>query len=206
MFVSFLLITPTGKGQIEYLNHVQPDADGIAEVEDWVLDLNLLIATLRNLVQLNSARSTKRAELCDGLKDFMQMLTTARDAFDESQQFFMLLYLALARWDCRKNPESYINLLRKLRQKLVPQTSLAEVAWILTQGLDNDRQRKWQALRMTKVLHRLKKDTAFRVKNFLYGLIKSSFDDVEVAMITGKDFLKISEEALAGLPIDAAGK
>jgi hypothetical protein len=59
---------------------------------------------------------------------------------------------------------------------------------------------------MTKVLQRLKTDTAFRVKNFLCGLIRSSFDDVEVDMITRKDLLKISDEALAGLPIDAVEK
>jgi hypothetical protein len=205
MFVSFLLVTPTSKGQISYLDHVQPDADGIAEIEDWVLDLDLLISTLRSLMQWDSPRSAKRAELCDELNDLMRKLTT-RDEFDKPQQCFIALYLALIHWDYRRKPENYIDCLRELCQNFIPQTSLAEVSWILTQGLDDDRQRKWQALRMTKVLQRLKTDTAFRVKNFLCGLIRSSFDDVEVDMITRKDLLKISDEALAGLPIDAVEK
>jgi hypothetical protein len=45
------LITPVGKSRIAYLDQIQSDADGIAEIKDWVLDLDFLITTLLNLVQ-----------------------------------------------------------------------------------------------------------------------------------------------------------
>jgi hypothetical protein len=101
--------------------------------------------------------SAKQADICDRLKDLMQSLTTTRDEFDESQQFFVLLYLALTSWEYRTDPESYLILLRKLCQTLISPSRLAEVTWTLIQGLDDDRHRKWKVLRMTKVVHRLKK-------------------------------------------------
>ncbi len=55
---------------------------------------------------------------------------------------------------------------------------------------------------MTKMLHWLKNDTASRVKKFLYGLIRSSFDDVQVATMTERDVGRVGDEALTSLPVD----
>jgi hypothetical protein len=206
MFVSFLLITPAGKGQIAYLDQIQPDAAGITELKDWALNVDLLLATLQSLAQWDPSRCPNIPDTCDRLKDLLQMLARAGDEFEESQQFFIHLYLAVTRWQYRKNSEAFTDLLRRLAQKFVPGTSLADVTWFLIQGLDADRVRKWQVVRMVKVLHRLKRETALHVKQFLCGLTKSNFHNTQIDMLTGDDFVKIRYEALAGLPINAMNK
>src|SRR3954447_25669715 len=102
-----------------------------------------------------------------------------------------MCYLAVTLWDYRYRPIECENLLRELsrqRKQLGKSLNLVDVAWLLIRGLDSDRHRKWQVIRMIKVFHRLSKGLQSKTARFLCKIVDPSY--AEDVPINGKVFGK----------------
>ena len=209
LFVSFVLITPIGEGQIAYLDHSIPEADEITELADWDRELNLLVLTFNKLHQWDRGGHvrTKEAEQLEisPLSDVTNLLPAPKDKFEEAQELFIHCYLVATQWDYRQCPRVFANFLRKLLyhcRNLGCNRQLANIAWILVQGLDGNRHRKWQVLRQMRVIYRLSRDTRSKINNYLHSMINPRLRHAQKVLLTPNDFTNIRYEAFAGLRVD----
>ena len=202
LFMSFVLITPIGKGQVAYLDHVKRDVDGAAEFDEWKADVNLLVFELQHLATWDRAvpwegRAERRA-----LVEVVGFLPRPKDVVEEDQWVFVICYLAVMLWDYRDRPRDCDSLLQDLVhqcQRLRRGFNLADVVWLLVRGLDLDRHRKWRVIRMVRVLHRLSRTLKLKIGQFLYGLIDPPQErSVSLDMV---DFERLHQEAFAGLQV-----
>jgi len=200
LFISFVLVTPVGRGQIAHLDHVLFDADGVADLQEWRADVDLLILELQNLYAWGRAmRWGEQAVLLDAVITFLPHPT---NSFEADQWLFIMWYLAVMLWDYRHRPIECENLLRELNRQfkqLGEAFNLADVAWLLVQGLDSDRHRKWQVIRMIKVVHRLSKGLQSKIGRFLCKIVDPRF--AQDASINREVLESIYEEAFMGLPV-----
>jgi hypothetical protein len=172
LFISFLLITPFGRTQIAYLDHMESDAEGAAELQEWKADVDLLILELQNLDIWDRAIHWESRERRALLIKVVKFLPHPKDAVEQDQWAFIITYLAVMLWEYRYRPRDCDNLLRDLThhyEQLGQGFNLADVAWVLVRGLDRERHRKWQVIRMIRVLHRLSNQIQLKVARSVTG-------------------------------------
>jgi Fungal specific transcription factor domain len=203
LFVSFILVTPVGRGQIAHLDYLMLDAEGTANLKEWKADVDLLILELQNLHTWSRAMHWEdgggRTAL---LAEIVAFLPHPKDSVKADQWIFIMCYLAVTLWDYRHHPIECENLLRELSRQckqLGKAFNLADVVWLLVRGLDSARHRKWQVIRMIKVLHRLSKGLQSTVARFLCKIVDPRY--AHDASINRKVLESICEEAFRGLPV-----
>jgi hypothetical protein len=203
LFISFVLITPVGRGQIAHLDYMMSDAEGAADLQEWKADVDLLILELRNLHTWGRAmRWEGGGEQTVLLIAVVTFLPHPKNSFEANQWAFVMLYLAVMLWDYRHRPIECQNLLRELSRQLKQlgkAFNLADVTWLLVRGLDSDRHRKWQVIRMTKVVHRLSKGLQSKIGRFLREIVDPRY--AQDASINREVLESIYEEAFMGLPV-----
>jgi hypothetical protein len=203
LYISFILVTPVGRGQIAHLDHLMPDAEGVANLKEWKADVDLLIFELRNLYTWSRAMHWEDGGQQTALLiAIIAFLPHPKDSVEADQWVFVMCYLAVTLWDYRHRPIECENLLRELShqcKQLGTASNLADVAWLLVRGLDSARHRKWQVIRMIKVLHRLSKDLQSTIARFLHKIVDPKY--AQDASINRKVLESIYEEAFRGLPV-----
>jgi hypothetical protein len=203
LFISFILITPVGRGQIAHLDYIMPDAEGAADLQEWKADVDLLILELRNLHTWGRAmRWEGGGERTVLLTAVVASLPQPKNSFEADQWAFVMWYLAIMLWDYRHRPIECENLLRELGRQLkqLEQAfNLADVVWLLVQGLDSDRHRKWQVIRMIKVVHRLSKGLQLKIGRFFRKIVDPRY--AQDTSINREVLGSIYEEAFMGLPV-----
>jgi hypothetical protein len=203
LFISFILVTPVGRGQIAHLDHLVFDAEGIANLQEWKADVDLLILELQNLHTWGRImRWEGGGERTVLLIAVVAFLPHPKVWVEADQWVFIMCYLAVTLWDYRHCPIECENLLRELSRQckqLGKSFNLADIAWLLIRGLDSDRHRKWQVIRMIKVLHRLSKGLQSKIARFLCKIVDPSY--AQDAPINGRVLESIYEEAFRGLPV-----
>jgi hypothetical protein len=203
LFINFNLIT-FNRAQIAYLDHIEPDAEGAAEFREWKADVDFLIFELENLSTWNdkALKWDGRAERKALLSKFAEFLSYPKDLVEEDQWAFIVCYLAVMLWEYRYRPKDCDILLRNLThqcEQLKPGFSLADVAWLLARGLDHDLLRKWQVIRMIRVLRRLSSGLRLKVGRFLFGLVDPR--QAPEVLLNAKDFGNVHQGAFEGLPV-----
>ena len=203
LFISFILITPVGRGQIAHLDYLVLDTEGIANLKEWKADVGLLICELQNLYTWSRSMhwedGGQRTALLTAIVAF---LPHPKDSVKADQWIFIMCYLAVTLWDYRHRPIECENLLRELGRQcmqLVETFNLADVVWLLVRGLDSASHRKWQVIRMIKVLHRLSKGLQSTIVRFLRKVVDPRY--TQNASIDRKVLESIYEEAFRGLPV-----
>jgi hypothetical protein len=203
LFISFILVTPIGRGQIAHLDYLMLDAEGIANLKEWKADVDLLILELQNLHTWSRAMHWEDGgERTALLAAIVAFLPHPEDSVKADQWIFIMCYLAVTLWDYRHRPMECENLLRELSrqcEQLGKAFNLADVVWLLIRGLDSARHRKWQVIRMIKVLHRLSKDLLSTVARFLCKIVNPRY--AHDASINRRVLESIYEEAFRGLPV-----
>ena len=210
------LFIVTSKGQIAYLNHIQPDATGIEDTLNWKTEHDFFLLTLRKL-HFSGLQSQNARPLAAGIKShsFSQFMLGSicnpRDEFEHSYQLFVICYLALTIYehrssnsDCARLLRQYCTQFQQLFEDYGPGCQLQNIAWICLQDLDGNQDRKWHAFRMVRVIHRVSDRTRLGLQNFLLGVFAAAVGHPPV-MLSQHDLLTVSQEALAGLPIAALG-
>jgi hypothetical protein len=200
LFISFVLVTPVGRGQIAHLDHIVFGAEGAADLQEWKADVDLLILELQNLHTWGRAmRWGQRTALPIAVVPF---LPHPKNSFEADQWLFIMWYLAVMLWDYRHRPIECENLLRELNRQfkqLGEVYNLADVVWLLVRGLDSDRHRKWQVIRMIKVFQRLSKGLQSKIGHFLCKIVDPRY--AQDASINQEVLERIYEEAFTGLPV-----
>jgi hypothetical protein len=207
LFINYNLIA-LGKAQTAYLDHMRPDAEGAAEFKEWKADVDVLILELQNLnTWAKSVHSDSRGERRALFIKVISFLLNSKTVIEENYWAFIVCYLAVMLWEYRYRPRDGENLLRELARRCQlsrPESRLTEVAWILVQGLDGDRHRKWLISRMIKVLHRLSNGLRLKIGRFLLGLVDPR--QARDVFLDTTDFENIQKEAFAGLPVSNSTK
>ena len=200
LFISFILVTPVGRGQIAHLDHMVFGAEGAADLREWKADVDLLVLELQNLHTWGRAmRWGQRTALPVAVIPF---LPHPKNSFEADQWLFIMWYLAVMLWDYRHRPIECENLLRELNRQfkqLGEAPNLADVVWLLVRGLDSDRHRKWQVIRMMKVFHRLSKGLQPKIGRFLCKIVDPRY--AQDASINRELLESIYDEAFTGLPV-----
>ena len=203
LFISFVLVTPVGRGQIAHLDHMMFDAEGAADLQEWKADVDLLILELQNLHTWSRAmRWEGGGERTVLLIAVVAFLPHPKNSFEADQLVFVMWYLAVMLWDYRHRPIECKNLLRELNRQfkqLGEAFNLADIAWLLVRGQDSDRHRKWQVIRMIKVVHRLSKGLLSKIGRFLCKIVDPRY--AQDASINREVLESIYEEAFMGLPV-----
>jgi hypothetical protein len=141
-----------------------------------------------------------RAEHNGLLVSVMGLLAPPKDIIEQDHWAFIVCYLAVMLWEYRYCPKDCDSLLQELIHQcecLRPAATLADIAWLLVQGLDRNQHRKWQINCVIRVLHRLSNSLGLKIGRFLYGLVNPRQPlDVFLDMT---DFETIRREAFAGL-------
>jgi hypothetical protein len=207
-YITFLSIFGS-KGQISYLERLD-GPDMFDEVEDWKREVNFVIRVLLALISWQDMSLTKAADMFQQPTEeyfpraALQCIANPQNEVEYGYQMFILCYLGVALWESRDQPKSRQSMLQTFRfkfEQLGDQITLTNIIWILVGGIDNKRERKWQALRMIKVMHRLSINTTSLVTLFLSGLLDPEVPPEQLVKLSRKDLDLIGEEAVAGLPI-----
>ena len=201
LFISFLLITPFGRAQTSYLDHISTDAEAITELQEWQADVNFLVLELRKLnIWATRTDRVNRDERNALLAQVFDFVADPTDMIEQDQKSFIVCFLAVMTREYKDRPEQCDRLLRNLVSRckqLSKDCNLADVAWLLASPCANSTL-KWTVIRMLKVLLRLSTNLRSKLVEFMYGLVdpQHALDVLEV-----KDFEDVQREAFARLPL-----
>jgi hypothetical protein len=208
-YITFLSIFGS-KGQISYLDRLD-GPDMFEDVEDWKREVNFFIRVLLALMSWQDVSLPKVTDMAswqpaEGYfpRAALYCVANPQNEVERAYQMFTACYLSVALWESKDHPKTRQALLQTFRakfKKLGGQITLTNIIWILVDGIDGKRERKWQALRMIKVMHRLTVPTMSLVTLFLSGLLDPEVPPTELVKLTQGDLDIIGEEAVAGLPI-----
>ena len=201
LFISFLLITPFGRAQTSYLDHISTDAEGITELQEWDADVNFLILELRKLnIWATCTDRVDRNKRNGLLAQVVDLVPDPTDMIEQDQKCYIICFLAVMTLEYRDCPEQRDRLLRNMISRcgyLTRGCNLIDVAWLLVSPRANSTS-KWTAIRMLKVLLRLSTNLRSKLVEFMYGLVdpRRALDALDA-----KDFEDVQREAFAGLPL-----
>jgi hypothetical protein len=105
----------------------------------------------------NCAQMLKNSTFLRSIQEFGQ----PEDDFVLSQQIFILCYIAAVLWDIQNVPKC-IHSLQKLsarHEQLGQAQYLPNILWACIRGIDGNKDLQFQALRLTRVFHRLTDET-----------------------------------------------
>lgn len=198
------------KASIAYLDQIQPGAVGARdEVLEWKQEHDHFIAKMKELslwvTQTQRLGNSNGSILGQSFRWLSELLVPAHDVFIGAEQMFLLCYLALALHEHRDSaqaPENFLQLLTENCQQLGPRFQLPNVLWIIFQDIDGASMRKYQALRLVRLMHRLSEKTKSKIEAFLSGIViaGTGASTARQPVLTHDDLLVVSQEALAGLP------
>jgi hypothetical protein len=196
----------TSKAQIAYLDHLQPGLAGIEEAWAWKWEVHFAVATLRGLSDwvLQNLRIfyfnpvLKNSVFLQSIQKFGQ----PTDTFELSQQIFVLCYVAVALWEIQDVPKCIciLQALSARYDQLGQDRSLSNTLWVCIRGMDDNKDLQFQAIRLTRVFHRLTDETQSILRSFLTGLCRVVYGSSIGMLLTEQDYTTIHQEALAGLP------
>jgi hypothetical protein len=196
----------TSKAQITYLDRLQPGLAGIEEASAWKEEVDFAVTTLRGLSDW--VRQTLRSSYCNPTLEnsvFLQSIQDfgpPADDFVLSQQVFALCYIAVALWEIQDVPKciAFLQALSARHEQLGQDRSLPTLLWICIRGTDDCKDLQFQALRLTRVFHRLTAKTQAMVRSFLSGLCGVVYGASIGVLLTEEDCTIIYQDAVAGLP------
>lgn len=199
----------TSKASLAYLDHLGAEPADLEEVKLWKETIDFVVSTLRNLSGLVLEMQQSPQHLLTAYTDIaflrlLQNMSQPRDEFESSRQIFILCYLVLLLRDYRETAPSCTYRIREIDsryQGLDPEGGeLPNLFWVCMQCVDGDLGRKWKALLLTKVIHRVSDKTRSSVMVFLLGVLGAVIGSAEVPALSEGDFSNITNEALADLP------
>lgn len=126
----------------------------------------------------------------------------------DSQVWFVVLWLILTLGDYRFRPEMCQAVFGKLvvepfRTHVRHLRSTHGLSWLFISSIDNVPDRRWLALRMVKVMHRLKVETRMKLILRILDVLGSKSDDVLGARYTEEEINDMHDEAMEGLPFQS---
>jgi hypothetical protein len=193
----------TSKAQVLYLDHLQASPAGLEEARLWNLEVDFLINTLRGLsewvIHAQHVFSTGRKPVSGPLSELLQNnFDNPLDDFELSYQIFVLSYLSMVLWGCH-DPANCTELLRIMsarHSKLDLGRTCSHAVWVCIQDMDGKWDLQFQAIRLTKVFHRLSRDMQFRVKSFFMGLCEAAIGLTLLVVLSEADFVRMRQEAI----------
>jgi hypothetical protein len=202
-YVSVVSIT-SSKAQIAHLDEIVPDSAGLAEVEDWKLEVNYVedvlteVSQWRKVAWLGSNDFSN--EYYQVLSKLVYPLRIPINDVEESHSLFILTFLGLTKWTLRDKRDVWFACVREMQvltRNLGGFLSLPNVSWLLMDSINQKSHQKWKALRIIKVLHRLPNQKRIRVKQMFYALVTG---DTQAATLTPGSIVALRDEFMAGLP------
>lgn len=202
-YISVVSIT-SSKAQIAHLDNIAPDAGGLAEVEDWTIEVNYVEEILSELSQWSKVTWLRTndfsTEHYQTLGQLVDPLNVPANDVEESHQLFILCFLALTKWTLRDKRDIWFQCVREmefLTRNLGCYCSLPNVSWLLMDSTNKRSHQKWQALRVIKVLHRLSTEQRIRVKELFFALVTGN---ALATTLTPNDIVALRADFMAGLP------
>lgn len=123
----------------------------------------------------------------------------------DSQVWYVIIWLMLTLGDYRFRPDMCQAIFGKLvtepfKTHIRNLRSTHGLSWLFIGTIDNVSDRRWLALRMVKVLHRLKRETTLKLLFRCLNVLGSNSDDVLGARYTEEELNHMRDEAMEGLP------
>lgn len=123
----------------------------------------------------------------------------------DSQVWFVVIWMILTLFDYRSRPEMCQVVFGKLvtepfRTHIRNLRSTHGLSWFIMSSIENVPDRRWLALRMVKVMHRLKRGTTLKLVFRCLDVLDSESDDVLGARYTEEEINQMRYEAMDGLP------
>ncbi|KAL9105552.1 MAG: hypothetical protein Q9227_009296 [Pyrenula ochraceoflavens] len=123
-----------------------------------------------------------------------------------SQVWFIIMWMVLTLWDYRENQAKCKMVFGKLVEDPY-KTSIKNIrsthglSWLFISQIDEASDRRWTALNMVKVLHRLRPDSRTKVLERSLEMLEISSDGVLGTGFTKDEIEQMRNEALEGLPL-----
>lgn len=196
----------TSKAQIAYLDHLQPGLAGIQEAWSWKAEVDFTLTTLRGLCDwvLQKLRDFYRNPILQNslFLRSLQRFEQPTDTFEQSQQIFALCYIAVALLEAQDVPECirFLQTLSVYHEQLDSARPLSNTVWACIRGTWDSKDLQFQAIRLTRVFHRLTDETQLVLRRFLKGICGVVCGSSKGGLLTEQDYTTIHQEALAGLP------
>jgi hypothetical protein len=202
-YISVVSIT-SSKAQIAHLDDIVPDAAGLAEVEDWKIEVNHVEEVLSELSQWRKVTWLGTNDFSNDhyrvLSKLVHPFNVPANDVEESHHLFILTFLGLTKWTLRDKRDIWFECVREmesLTRGLGKLLSLPNVSWLLMDNTSKRSHQKWQALRIIKVLHRLPTQQRIRVKQLLFALVTG---DTLATTLTPGGIVALRDDFMAGLP------
>ncbi len=202
-YVSVVSIT-SSQAQIAHLDNRAPGAAGLAEVEDWKIEVGFVQEILTELSQWSRWTSLATNDFSQWhyvvLGKLVDPLNTPSNQVQESHQLFILTFLAMTKWELREQRDVWLDCIREmesLTRDLGKFCSLPNVSWLLMDVTNKKSRQKWRALRVIKVLHRLPAKRKIEIKELLFALVTGNTLATTLSLAS---VVALREDFMAGLP------